>query len=401
MTIPAPGDPHRIGHLDGLRGFAALWVLSAHCMIWGGWYGLPLPNAKLAVDVFMVLSGYLMAYNAIERAGREPPASLASWLRFWVRRFFRLAPAYYLVFFAVVVLARPFLYGYTVLAERVPVLRDSLIYHPQYVDFTFANVAAHVTFAFGVLPEYAFSSMLPDWSLSLEMQFYLVFPLLFLAMRRLGPLKVALALSVVCAIATLELNAMPGIRGTIGLFPEPSFLPMKLPVFIAGMLVCEAALGIGVTTIRRCLMQALALALAALQWLFHPYYGWGTLSLVGAVAIMIALASGADRWGPLRRGLAALLGNRVTAFMADTSYSVYLVHGLFISMYGAWLFNQESFGMRSPPQQVLILWLGVVAGSYTLAWLLFRYVERPGIALGRRIVARIDGVRRASAPRAA
>jgi peptidoglycan/LPS O-acetylase OafA/YrhL len=43
--------------LDALRGLAAMWVLVAHGMIWGGWYWARLPSAKIAVDLFMVLSG--------------------------------------------------------------------------------------------------------------------------------------------------------------------------------------------------------------------------------------------------------------------------------------------------------------------------------------------------------
>ena len=38
------------------RAIAAFWVLAAHCMIWGGWYGVPLPSAKIAVDLFMMIS---------------------------------------------------------------------------------------------------------------------------------------------------------------------------------------------------------------------------------------------------------------------------------------------------------------------------------------------------------
>ena len=59
------------GFLDGLRALAAFSVLTCHCMIWSGWPGsgiplLPGPGmlAKMAVDLFMIISGFLMAYNA-------------------------------------------------------------------------------------------------------------------------------------------------------------------------------------------------------------------------------------------------------------------------------------------------------------------------------------------------
>lgn len=53
--IPPPQRSY-LAYLDGIRGFAALWVLIAHCMIWGGWYWQRFPNAKIAVDLFMSLS---------------------------------------------------------------------------------------------------------------------------------------------------------------------------------------------------------------------------------------------------------------------------------------------------------------------------------------------------------
>ena len=62
------------------RSIAACWVLAAHCMIWGGWYGLPLPYAKMAVDLFMMISGYLMASNGLARSNIEPLSNLRSWL---------------------------------------------------------------------------------------------------------------------------------------------------------------------------------------------------------------------------------------------------------------------------------------------------------------------------------
>src|SRR5512139_1058013 len=101
-----------ISYLNGLRGVAALWVLVAHCMIWGGWTLTPIPDAKIAVDLFMMISGFLMVTNAGQRATAEPMERPSSWISFYVRRFFRLAPAYYLSLWLAVALSGPFLDGY-------------------------------------------------------------------------------------------------------------------------------------------------------------------------------------------------------------------------------------------------------------------------------------------------
>src|SRR5580700_3729370 len=100
-TYARVSAPVRLDFMDGIRGAAAFWVLLAHCMIWGGWYGIPVPDPKIAVDIFMVVSGYLMFYLAEERSAKEPPGQLASVLKFWTRRFFRIAPVYYLVLLCV------------------------------------------------------------------------------------------------------------------------------------------------------------------------------------------------------------------------------------------------------------------------------------------------------------
>ncbi|MGZ4971449.1 MAG: acyltransferase family protein, partial [Limisphaerales bacterium] len=71
MAVPNKEDSGHLGFLDGLRGGAALWVLVAHCMIWGGWYGVPVPSPKIAVDIFMVVSGFLMVFQYARREGVE------------------------------------------------------------------------------------------------------------------------------------------------------------------------------------------------------------------------------------------------------------------------------------------------------------------------------------------
>ena len=76
-ALPDPGRAgpaagRRIVFINVFRAGAAYWVLCAHCMIWGGWFWLPLPPAKSAVDLFMMISGYLMAANASARSRAEP-----------------------------------------------------------------------------------------------------------------------------------------------------------------------------------------------------------------------------------------------------------------------------------------------------------------------------------------
>ena len=84
----------RIGCLDGLRGAAALWVLIGHAMLLTGLRVPLLSSPDLAVDLFILLSGFLMAYHA-ERS-RDDQGQPATWAKFWAKRFFRIAPLYWM-----------------------------------------------------------------------------------------------------------------------------------------------------------------------------------------------------------------------------------------------------------------------------------------------------------------
>ena len=108
--------------INFFRAIAAFWVLLAHCMIWGGWYGIPLPSAKIAVDLFMVISGFLMASTNIDKNGSSMLLDFRSWIYFWIKRFFRLAPAYYLSLFLAIISSDYFLAGYKLLQNLNPTI---------------------------------------------------------------------------------------------------------------------------------------------------------------------------------------------------------------------------------------------------------------------------------------
>ncbi|MDQ3839630.1 MAG: acyltransferase [Thermoproteota archaeon] len=83
--------------LDGLRGVAALWVFISHIMLLTGSYIPILSKGELAVDLFMVLSGILITHNYLIKEDHEPWYSMGTWVNFWIRRVFRIAPVYYVM----------------------------------------------------------------------------------------------------------------------------------------------------------------------------------------------------------------------------------------------------------------------------------------------------------------
>jgi len=120
----------RLPILDGIRGYAALWVLLGHCSNLSG-LNLPLLNRpQMAVDVFMIMSGFLMTQHYFLRQDREPWESPRTWMKFWVRRFFRIAPLYYAVLIPAV-LWHSFLLTHLVQSTEKPMSAGNLLSHPE------------------------------------------------------------------------------------------------------------------------------------------------------------------------------------------------------------------------------------------------------------------------------
>lgn len=372
----APPAAHgRIDPLDGLRGLAAMWVFAGHALNISN-AALPIVGRPgLAVDLFMILSGGLMVFQATLREGREPMASPATWRRFWTRRFFRIAPVFYTAL-AVALIAAPWIgeARAAALAAGGGVEPDWARYHDQGLG----NILAHLTFVFGLSPDYSFRTPLPDWSISLEMQFYLLFPFLLLFLRRVGQIAGALVLTAAAAALWLPFG------GWLDSFPQPSFLPLKLNLFFAGMLIMHARAleGRGRLTV-----LAAAILLAAL-----PLDGAHDVQAVAMRAANAALVAAMAVPGLLSGLVAApvglvarLMSSRPLRWLGDVSYGVYLIHLMALPPAVALVAH------LMPGQPPLVRAAAAFALAcpvvLALAWAAFRWLEKPGIALGRRLTA--------------
>lgn len=353
---------------------ASAWVLVAHCMIWGGWRGIPLPNEKMAVDLFMILSGFLMAANSQARSSWEPLDSARNCSRFWLRRFFRIAPAYYVSLSLAFLAAPAFAAGYAEL-QKLP--GDAPAFDiEQFTDFSAANFLLHLSFLFGLGPHACSSTLLPDWSLSLEMQFYLAFPLIFIVMERFGFARVAVLLAIPSyLIGNAIFRSMD--------FREFSFLPMKLNYFLAGILLFKCLYSDS-NRWKRVLTGLCAFMLVALgyrysnQWIVLP-------SLYAAMMLLGFL----EETGRTPRWVAGAINSIGVKFASDTSYSVYLFHGFFISASGLIIAACPSIlSHQAMPRTVAILVFTLV-GTYALAFVSYRFVEKPGIAVGKSLLRRL------------
>ncbi|MFO1489430.1 MAG: acyltransferase [Kiritimatiellia bacterium] len=356
------------------RAAAAFWVLLEHCLVWGGWHGIPLPPAKIGVDLFMIISGFLMAANATARSAFEPLTTRRNWIRFWGRRFFRIAPAYYLSLAVAAVAGAHFLGGYAELQKLNPSPWPAGgVYDPARFEYSPGNILLHLSFLFGLHPTASFSTFLPDWSLSLEMQFYAAFPLLFVVMRKFGIVKTALGLGLPVFILGYGISALVP-------YYEPSLLCFKLNYFLAGMVLYHV-LADNTGSRRRFVLAAAALLLVSID------LRYGVNLMVPPVLLMSMLTLGwLERTRRTPAWLEGVLDSRPVHFASDASYGVYLFHGFFISASGWLISGNATLLSLTPPRRVLFMLVFVTTLAYPLAYLVYRFVELPGIRFGKRMM---------------
>lgn len=373
MIESQPAKGH-IGFLDGLRGLFATWVFAYHTAMFTGWFNTPIPPGGLAVDAFMLLSGLLMTHLFLIREDRQPLASSTTILEFYARRFFRIAPLY----FVLLMVAMTFVTQYAGWLDEIwratpPPWAANLHNDPSDRTNSLASLLAHVTFVFGLIPRFAANNVLPDWSLSLEMQFYAVFPFLLLATRRIGWTPVVIGAIIVQVVT----NKMIGLYLTptaFGLWPQPSMLGFKIAVFLVGALIAVFAHG-------RRDSEIVALLILA-TW------ACGGLVLKLIVATIIALAAAPKEYGHVRRVTTRILSLPICRWLGDVSYGVYLLHMMLLTPMCAMLNRVPAFLAQPAPMRFAFAFAIASTLLFPLAYALHLFIEKPGIEAGRKLLAK-------------
>jgi peptidoglycan/LPS O-acetylase OafA/YrhL len=338
----ASQSPYR-HDIDGLRGIAVLAVILFH--INKNW----IPGGFVGVDVFFVISGYLITQHIYQSA----VLGTFSYRDFYARRIKRIAPAM-LVMVAVTLLAAKFL----LLPEDVPGVAKSAI----------ASVVSLVNVYFWHFEDVSYfaqsSAELPLlhlWSLGVEEQFYLVWPILAVVGIRLGWLRF---LGGMLLLATASV-AIAQWSFTV----SPSFTYYMLPSRASELLIGAIAAAL-VSAPRRHWIAGASLPIAIAGWLLlvlslvfirEDMVFPGLYSLPPTIGTALLLLSGTKD---------NALGTQVLKFkpilwVGAVSYSAYLWHWPLLA------FFRYGYGEPTALQGVAILVL-----TLALAWLSYRYVEQ-------------------------
>jgi len=306
----APPARH-VPALDGLRGVAVAVVVAFHLgHLRGGWLG---------VDVFFVLSGFLITALLVRERDERGSIDLVS---FWRRRALRLLPALALVMVAVAAYAH-----WWALPRELARLRTDALATLTY-STNWVSVAAHR----GYWARYALPSPLEHtWSLAIEEQFYLLWPLVVLVvLGRRGRARTGRLLAV-CAAGAAGLGGLAVVLFTHGADPSRLYAgtDTRAPALLAGAALAVLVHRHGPVRgrgARRCVALGgvaaaalLAVAMVGLDGQADLVYQGGLVVCSIAAALVIAAAIQPGRLG-------AALSARPLRALGTISYGVYLWH---------------------------------------------------------------------------
>lgn len=367
-----------LNQLDLFRGLAALFVLIGHCAHITQTSLKPIPGPGHAVDFFMMMSGFLMSKNFHERRSSESWSSRSTFVKFYIRRFFRIAPVYYFFYLIVFLFINKLNYISTLSISNSS---KYINYHLNIYEL-FKSFILHITFMFGVFPKYLQDNILPDWSISLEMQFYIIFPFLIILINKIGRFTPI----ILCTIIYLASKILLGNYNTPGLlfhYGQPSFLPMKINIFLIGILLGEANF----------------LAKSSKEYEVLKLLGFiFILSLIGNDIITICFSFYFILWNfsmldysPifLTRTFTIIekrLATNFTTFLANTSFSVYLSHLIVLYSCNAFFLKNDLYIGLQPLARFFLLFSCSIPIIYFISYLVYCYIEFPSIKAGKLLL---------------
>ena len=373
-----------IPSLDGIRALSVLAVIVYHAnKLW-------LPGGFLGVEVFFVISGYLITLLLLAESEKSGTVSLK---QFWLRRARRLLPALWVVVLGVVVFAALFQ------REILGTLRGDVI-AALFYGFNWFQVWVGTSY----FTSFEFVPLRHLWSLAVEEQFYLIWPVVMLVVAKFGKrrLPIVSAVFVLIAVALAVYTGVvyqPGVISTIADTPE-QFMSLfgqsvsRVDYLFLGTITRSSGLLLGAALAiwwRPWLLQNSRagesklydfvgfgglVALAFMMWRFNTviegtdggtvgydllFRGGFFLTDIASVALIAAAVH------PGSKLIARGLSNPILVWLGRRSYGFYLFH------WPVFQFYRRFAGEGLTPYEFVVLVLLALA----LTELSYRYIETP------------------------
>jgi peptidoglycan/LPS O-acetylase OafA/YrhL len=358
----------KLDYVDALRGLAILGVVIVHTSRAGS-SDLPSVLNKITgegsrgVQLFYLASAFTLFLSYYKRNSNE----LNPIRNFFLRRFFRIAPMYYLGV------------GYYLYENNFgPSLWLAEVDH-----ITFGNILSNITFLHGFNP-YHINSIVPGgWSIAVEMTFYLTLPILFVRIKNLNQ---AFNFLLFTLILRLALNAF------FVHYPLVShdrlwggylikYFPSQLPVFALGIMLFfmvakqEMLSSISGKSILIFVGLILVQLVTKTNFIFANH-------IIFSIAFLL-LGIGVSKYRP------RILVNKLMNYIGKISFSIYLVH--FAVIFALTDYNLIDFHSNAVIS-FAIRFVVVLALSIGIASLTYSSIEEPFVHLGKRIITRMERI---------
>ncbi len=326
--------------VDGLRAVAVCLVLLFHA-------GLGFPGGYVGVDVFLVISGFLITGLIV----KEQAANTFSLAEFWARRIKRIIPAATLV--GVVCLA----VGACILlpGDLVALSKSLVAQQLMLSNLYFWNSTGYFDGASETMP------LLHMWSLAVEEQFYLFFPFLLIALRRC-PQRITLSILLAIGVGSFVLS-----EWYVQNYPSAAFflLPMRAWELLLGSILVYFAEPRWMRTWSRELTawSGLALIIAASVCFGSETRFPGLSAMLPCLGTFLIIYANSSQ----PTSLGKLLSNNAMVFIGLISYSLYLWHWPILAFLRYWVGIELPLGYR----------LGALVASFLVALASWRFVETP------------------------
>jgi peptidoglycan/LPS O-acetylase OafA/YrhL len=365
-------DPFiRLDFVDSLRFFAILYVIICHLMV--------IPHPYLAVPewirpfifnggdagvcLFFVLSAFSLSYSMDTRKGETN-----STRRFYTRRFFRIAPLFYLMML-------------------IYWIRDAAVFgflHPV------SEVLVNALLIFNLIPSCITGYVWASWTIGVIVWLYLLFPLIHKRVRNLTAALILLAASILIArgwsIFVIHYGEATGYLSADQTAYVWNFgFLQNLPVFVCGVVAYrlffdylvkmtpKAQRRTGLVLIISFVFFYTALLTEYIQNIF-----WGQHILHGICFSFLILALGLRPF--------SFLVNTKTVLLGKASYSLYLIHPIIIFTFAPLYYLCYASIPAYIPAYMVSLLITLIP-LIILSLVCYKYIELPGVALGKIFIS--------------
>jgi peptidoglycan/LPS O-acetylase OafA/YrhL len=358
----------RYAYIDSLRGLAILGVLLAHISHYSNisyplWLQLltAIDVGPRGVQLFYVVSAFTLCMSFSKRLHREKHAVL----NFYIRRFFRIAPLFYLA-----VIYYLWQQGY---------------WNGNPMHFSLLNILTTVTFTNGVSSLWINNIVFGGWSIAIETTFYLLLPLFFYKLRTF---RIAFIGTIITSLAMqalrLYLLSLPVISSSGDMQTYTfEFFPSQLPVFLIGMTLFFLMYEDIASRFKKKLQLFLsALFVVIILQTFLPVKliaGQYIYGLLFAILLFV-----------LSRKPYKILVNPVTVYIGKISFSLYLCH--MAVYYALTQIGLDHVLPVNPYLNFILRFVILLCTSSIVASILYATVEKGGIILGKKLINKHEKV---------